>query len=607
MNTLDSKQIKSPQDLKRLNIDELKEVCDGIRRRIIDVVENNGGHLASNLGTVELTVALHYVFDCPDDKFIFDVGHQAYTHKILTGRDEAFDGLRKNGGISGFPKPEESEYDAFPTGHASTSLSVALGLAEAAKRMEKNETEVAIIGDGALTGGMAYEALNAIGSEKLPVVIVLNDNNMSISKNVGAMSKYLTRLRISKKYSRMKTEIKRAVSIIPLFGDGALNLLDKGKRFLKRVVLSNKMFEEMGISYYGPFDGHDLGEMIEVFKQVKRKDGPKLVHLITDKGHGLKSATVDPEHSHGISSSDAPIGKDFSCVLGEFLHVAAERDKRITAVTAAMAIGTGLEKFALEHPDKFKDVGIAEEHAVTYCAALAAGGLKPYFAVYSTFLQRGFDQLLHDVGIGGYPVTFCIDRAGAVGADGVTHQGIFDLSYLMPIPGMTIMCPTDGTEFRQMLEFSLGFDRPLALRYPKSYFTERDHAPVVYGKWETIKQSKSNIYILCVGGRALDIAERAFDGGDANIVNARFVKPIDSDFLDSINRKGNIIVTIEDNVRIGGFGMSVLDYLTTCGNNVSFRALAHGDVYIDNRDIDEAFVMSGITEENLIKTVKSLE
>ncbi|MDE7108249.1 MAG: 1-deoxy-D-xylulose-5-phosphate synthase, partial [Clostridiales bacterium] len=352
-------------------------------------------------------------------------------------------------------------------GHASTSLSVALGFAEAAKQAADPKNVVAVIGDGALTGGMAYEALNAIGSEQLPLTIVLNDNNMSISKNVGAISKYLTRLRVSKKYVGMKNEIKRAVSIIPLFGDGILHLMEKGKKLLKRIVLSNKMFEEMGISYYGPFDGHNVSELIDIFEQVKKKKGPSLVHIITDKGHGLKSAVTDPEHSHGISSVGSMSSNDFSAVLGEFLIDAAQKDNLVMAVTAAMAIGTGLEKFSTAHPDKFKDVGIAEEHAVTYCAALAAGGLKPYFAVYSTFLQRGFDQIVHDVCISKRAVTFCIDRAGVVGADGVTHQGVFDLSYLLPVPNMTVMCPTDGDEFRAMLDFSLTFDAPLAIRYPK--------------------------------------------------------------------------------------------------------------------------------------------
>lgn len=598
----------TPSELKRLNINELGGLCASIRERIINVVENNGGHLASNLGTVELTVALHYVYECPKDKIIFDVGHQSYTHKILTGRGKAFDGLRQNGGISGFPQPEESEYDVFTAGHASTSLSVALGFAEAAKQTATDTDVVAVIGDGALTGGMAYEALNAIGSDHLPVTVVLNDNNMSISKNVGAMSKYLTRLRVSKKYVGMKNEIKRAVSIIPIFGDGILHLMDKGKKLLKRLVLSNKMFEEMGISYYGPFDGHNVRELIEIFEQVRKKKGPALVHIITDKGHGLKSAVIDPEHSHGISSIGAMVSNDFSTVLGEFLSDVAEKDNRVMAVTAAMAIGTGLEKFASAHPDRFKDVGIAEEHAVTYCAALAAGGVKPYFAVYSTFLQRGFDQIVHDVCISKRAVTFCIDRAGVVGADGVTHQGVFDLSYLLPVPNMTVMCPTDGDELKAMLEFSLSFDAPLAIRYPKSYSVNRAHTQIVYGKWEEIASVKnSHIYVLCAGGRALDIALDADEGKKFNVINARFVKPLDTVYLDGINKRGNIIITMEDNVRAGGFGMSVLQYLNDHVMLCKFASIAHDDKFIDNRDIASSLQGSGLTRENLLNVVKSLE
>ncbi|MDE7406097.1 MAG: 1-deoxy-D-xylulose-5-phosphate synthase [Clostridiales bacterium] len=605
---MDYASITTPSELKRLNINQLGGLCASIRERIINVVEKNGGHLASNLGTVELTVALHYVYDCPKDKIIFDVGHQSYTHKILTGRGEAFDGLRQNGGISGFPQPAESEYDAFTAGHASTSLSVALGFAEAAKQTAAQSDVVAVIGDGALTGGIAYEALNAIGSDHLPVTIVLNDNNMSISKNVGAMSKYLTRLRVSKKYVGMKNEIKRAVSIIPLFGDGILHLMDKGKKLLKRIVLSNKMFEEMGISYYGPFDGHNVGELIEIFEQVRKKKGPALVHIITDKGHGLKSAVTDPEHSHGISSVGAISSNDFSSVLGEFLTDAAQKDNRIMAVTAAMAIGTGLEKFSVAHPDKFKDVGIAEEHAVTYCGALAAGGIKPYFAVYSTFLQRGFDQIVHDVCIDRRAVTFCIDRAGVVGSDGVTHQGVFDLSYLLPVPNMTVMCPADGDELKEMLKFSLTFNAPLAIRYPKSYTVNRAHAPIVYGKWENIAIDKSShVYVLCAGGRALDIALAAVAEKKLNIVNARFVKPLDTEYLDGINKRGNIIVTIEDNMRAGGFGMSILQYLNNSGMLCKFASLAHDDKFIDNRDVCSSLNDSGLSRENLLNVVKSLE
>lgn len=605
---MDYSQIKTPNDIKRLNISELDECCRYIRSRIIDTVESNGGHLSSNLGATELTVALHYVFDCPRDRIIFDVGHQSYAHKLLTGRGEKFDKLRRNDGISGFPLPSESEYDAFGTGHASTSLSVALGLAEAAARKGEDRKTVAVIGDGALTGGLAYEALNCIGSQKLPVIIVLNDNNMSISKNVGAMSKYLTRLRLSKKYLRIKTEIKRAVSVIPIVGDGTLHILDKCKGILKRVVLSNKMFEAMGISYYGPFDGHNVAELIDVFTQAKKKEGPVIVHVITDKGKGLKSAASDPEHSHGISPGDATADEhDFSAVLGEFLTDAAQNDDRITAVTAAMAIGTGLEGFAAKHADKFKDVGIAEEHAVTYCAALAAGGLKPYFAVYSTFLQRAFDELLHDVCIGNYNVTLCVDRAGTVGADGVTHQGVFDLSYLTVLPNMTVMCPTDGDELRAMLEFSLSFDKPLAIRYPKSYKNSREHAPVEYGKWEVLHKAKSDIYVLCAGNRALDAALDAAGEIDVNVVNARFVKPLDFEFLRSAAKRGGKFVTVEDNVEHGGFGASVIEFFNKENISAPCKVIAHADAFIDDRSVTSALHASGIDKENLLKVVKTLE
>lgn len=604
---MDLDNIKSPQDIKRLDINELAEVADAIRSRIISAVNESGGHLSSNLGTVELIVALHYVFNCPTDKFVFDVGHQSYPHKILTGRNDGFEKLRKNGGVSGFPQPAESEFDSFGTGHSSTSLSVALGLATAARLKGEFNATVAVLGDGALTGGMAYEALNEIGSEQMPVIIVLNDNEMSISKNVGAMSKYLTRLRVSKRYARMKNEIKRAVSTIPLLGDGIIYLMERSKRILKRVVLSNKMFEAMGISYYGPFDGHNIRELVDVFSQVKNTASPVLVHVLTDKGRGLSSAKTDPAHSHGVSGAEKSDGKLFSDILGRFLVSAAETDEKIIAVTAAMAIGTGLEEFAEKYPTRFKDVGIAEEHAVTYSAALASGGMKPYFAVYSTFLQRGFDQLLHDVCIGGYPVKLCIDRAGAVGADGVTHQGTFDLSYLSVIPNMTVMCPSDGDEFKLMLDYSLDFDKPLAIRYPKSYKSDRKHLPIEYGKWETLRSEKSRVYVLAAGCRAVEVAEKACDEVKTNLVNCRFVKPLDEDFLSSVNKKGNVIITVEDNVRRGGFGESVLSYLNSVGQNAVVKILAHPDKFIDDRDVSSTLTESGISAENLIYIVKNLE
>lgn len=607
---IDIDSIKTPQDIKRLDISELNEVADELRSRIISCVTKNGGHLSSNLGTVELTVALHYVFNCPTDRIVFDVGHQAYTHKLLTGRSGLLNDLRKNGGASGFPKPSESEYDSFAVGHASTSLSVALGFAEAARQKGEARRTVAVIGDGALTGGMAYEAMNEIGSEKVPLIIVLNDNEMAISRNVGAMSNYLTRLRVSKKYAGMKNEIKRAVSTIPFFGDGAIKLMEKGKRLLKRLVLSGKMFEAMGISYFGPFDGHNIREMVEVFSQLKDRNSPVLIHVITDKGRGLSSAATDPEHSHGVSSAESGGGANsFSAVLGDFLTEAAKKDDSIVAVTAAMAIGTGLEGFSKAFPDRFKDVGIAEEHAATYCAGLAAAGLKPYYAVYSTFLQRAFDQTLHDVCIGGYPVTFCVDRAGAVGADGETHQGLFDLSYLGMIPNMTVMCPTDGDELKAMLEFSLGFGKPLAIRYPKEYSVNRPHAPIEYGKWEAVGglSDKNKVAVLCAGGRALDAALEARKNAAFDIINCRFVKPLDEAMLDDLERKGKTLITLEDNIKRGGFGESVLSYLNGKGSRAKVTIIAHPDAFDDDRDVAHTLKSFGLSAENLLKSIKSLE
>lgn len=603
--TMNYEDIKSPSDLKRLNIGDLKGLCKYLRSRIIDTVQQNGGHLSSNLGVVELTVALHYVFDCPKDKIIFDVGHQCYAHKLLTERGDKFDGLRKNDGISGFPQPRESEYDAFIAGHASTSLSVALGIAQGAKYNNLDINTVAVIGDGAFSGGMAFEALNSIGSECAPVITVLNDNGMSISKNVGAVSNYLTRLRISKRYIHAKTEIKRAVSIIPFFGDGAIRLLDKGKRFIKRLVLSDKMFEAMGIGYYGPFDGHNIKELIEVFENAKTKRVPVLIHVLTDKGCGLPSATIDPEHFHGVDGCTAKgCEKSFSSILGDFLLNAAQHDKSIVAITAAMSIGTGLEGFSRAFPDRFKDVGISEEHAVTYSAAMASVGIKPYFAVYSTFLQRGFDQILHDVCIGNYAVRLCVDRAGIVGSDGVTHQGVFDIGYLTMLPNMTVMCPMDGNEFVDMLQFSLSFNAPLAIRYPKSYSLNTEHAPIEYGKWELLSKCSSNkVYLLCVGPRAYSAVN---DIKGVNIVNCRFVKPLDSDFLDRINKTGNVIITVEDNVRRGGFGESVLSYLSNKGINAKVQIVAHADKFIDNRDIDQSLMESGICKESITELIKNL-
>lgn len=588
-------QVDSVTALKSLDLEALKQYAAEVREHIIATVEKNGGHLSSNLGSVELTIALHYVFDCPNDKIVFDVGHQAYTHKIITGRRDRFETLRMSGGISGFPKMSESASDAFTVGHSSTSLSAALGLARARDLQHQTHKVVAVIGDGALTGGMAYEAINDIGASGVPMLIVLNDNTMSISRNVGAISKYLARLRISKRYAGFKTAVKKGVSAMPFFGNRLMRFLDRTKDNLKAALLVNKMFENYGIGYYGPFDGHDIGEMVGVFRQAAKKKRPVLVHLITSKGKGLYEAERDPSRFHGLRSEREREKREiaFSMIAGNKLIEMAGKDERITAITAAMADGTGLTEFARRFPNRYFDVGIAEEHAVTMAAGLAAGGMKPYFAVYSTFLQRGFDQLLHDVCINDLPVTFLIDRAGVCGADGVTHQGVFDLSYLSLLPNMTVLAPCDGEELSAMIEFSRTFDHPLAIRYPKS-FTAVYNVGAVDLNWVTVRKGTGGT-VLAVGNRMLEIALHT----RATVIHARCVKPLDTACLDELARSGQPIVTMEDNVRRGGFGESVLQYFGKMGYKNPVTVLAHDDRFIDETDVDSVFAESGLTVERL--------
>ncbi|MDE7394802.1 MAG: 1-deoxy-D-xylulose-5-phosphate synthase [Clostridiales bacterium] len=596
-------QIHSPSDLKRLSRRELSEYCVALRTCIIETVTQTGGHLASALGAVELAVALHYVFDAPKDKILWDVGHQAYVHKLITGRADRFASLRTNGGISGFPKMSESEYDAFTMGHASTSLSVGLGYVRARDRLKQDYQVVSVIGDGALTGGMAFEALNDIGAYGAKMLIVLNDNKMSISQNVGAMSKYLNKLRVSKRYSKLKSTVKKGVLGIPLFGQNIYKALGKTKDGLRAVLQQNKMFEQMGIRYFGPIDGHDLSDLISTLSRIKEETGPVLLHIVTEKGKGDPNAQSDPSHFHGVSPSSAAQENTFSSVVSDFLCQEAEKDERITAITAAMAYGTGLDKFSERFPDRFCDVGIAEEHAVTLSAAMAAGGLKPYFAVYSTFLQRGFDQILHDVCINKLPVTFLIDRAGAVGSDGVTHQGIYDLSYLLPIPNMTVLTPKDGNELRGMLEFSLTFNGPLAIRYPKSYTDNAPCSLIDYGKWEKVRNEKSSVTILAAGNRAL---QAAMGTKGASIVNARFIKPLDAEMLSSLNKENTLLITVEDNALCGGFGEAVLSYVshsTKIGAKV--QRIGYEDAFLDNYSVSDSLQAAGITTQNLQSIIDS--
>lgn len=596
-------KINSPSDIKKLSYDELNECAAEIRNKIIETVNIRGGHLASNLGVVELTLALHYVFDCPNDKIVWDVGHQSYTHKIITGRKDKFSFLRTNDGISGFPSPGESPYDCFLTGHSSTSLSAALGFALSRDRQKQSNNVIAVIGDGALTGGMAYEALNQIGESQTKMIIVLNDNKMSISENVGAISTYLNKLRLSGKYGQIKRNVKKAVSAFPFFGDNLVDAMEKGKDRLKGLVLSNKIFESLGIKYLGPFDGHNIQELIEVFNGAKNFDKPVLLHVCTEKGRGDVIAENNPSKFHGVGSI-AETDKNeysFSSAVGNFLCKVAESEDNLAVITAAMRDGLGLNEFSQKHRDKFYDVGIAEQHAVTLAAAMAASGLKPYFAVYSTFLQRAFDQVLHDVCLQSLPVRFLIDRAGAVGADGKTHQGLYDLSYLSMMPGMTVCTPKDIPELVEILKWSLNFEAPLAIRYPKSCEINFDTGnKIELGRWEKLVSSDSGVHILAVGSRMLKIA---CELNNVNIYNAIFVKPFDEAVLNDINNKGELIITLEDNVYSGGFGQRVRDYY---GNNLkaNLETIAHPDKIIDNRDVKSTLERSGLNRENILRIIK---
>ncbi len=600
-------KIKGPYDVRLLSLPQLRQLSEEIRKYLIETISITGGHLASNLGVVELTLALYYVFDPPKDKFIWDVGHQAYVHKILTGRKEQLNTIRSLGGISGFPSIEESRYDVFNTGHASTSISAGLGFARARDLRGEDYHIISIIGDGALTGGMAFEALNDLGVSKTKMIIVLNDNNMSISPNIGGVNNYLSKIRISKKYAALKLKIQKIINQLPLVGQPLIDVLEKIRDNLKFALVSGKMFEQFGLKYIGPIDGHNLEDLIEFLSHVKNLDEPVLLHVVTQKGKGLPCAEKNPTEYHGINSANNNNnGHSFSKTLGKTLSLLAEKDQNVVAITAAMAEGTGLEIFKEKHKDRFFDVAICESHAVTMAAGLAISGLKPYVAIYSTFLQRSFDQILHDVCLMKLPVTFCIDRAGVVGADGVTHQGIYDLSYLSLMPDITIIAPKDINEFKMMLEWSLDFKAPLAIRYPKDCILEIDvHAPIEYGKWEIINSQQSNVYIIATGGRMIKLGieiSRILENHKINIINARFIKPLDYDFLDNIAENSHII-TMEDNVLNGGLGMAIANYLLKQNKKFKIKHIAMPEKVAIIGEIEEVYNKLGLTPKKLSKEI----
>ena len=618
-------RIQKENDIKKLNPEELIKLAEEIREFLIEKTSKSGGHLASNLGVVELTIAMHRIFELPKDKIIWDVGHQSYTHKLLTGRKDQFDTLRKYGGLSGFPKRKESDCDAFDTGHSSTSVSAGLGYVKARDLKGEDYSVISVIGDGSLTGGMAYEALNNAAQLETNFIIVLNDNHMSISENVGGMSRYLAGLRTADFYTELKKGVTRTLERVPRVGERMIGHIRKTKNSIKQLIVPGMLFEDMGITYLGPVPGHDIGALCKALSEARRIDGPVLLHVMTEKGKGYEPAENAPDIFHGIGPFDVGTGKALgekkkdTCtdVFGKVLCDEAKRREDIVAITAAMADGTGLSRFKKLYPERFFDVGIAEAHGVTFAAGLAAGGMKPVFAVYSSFLQRGYDQMIHDVGLQNLPVVFAVDRAGLVGSDGETHQGIFDLSYLSSIPNMTVMSPKNKWELADMLRFALGFDGPAALRYPRgSAFDgyEEYREPVSLGKSEMIFAEK-DIALFSVGHmfeEAVKVRKRLkAEGLSCTLVNARFVKPLDTACIRSLSKDHKLIAVIEENVASGACSQRVLECAAADNLQVKVLPCALPDQYVEHGSVDVLRRETGIDAEALagriIKTYGELQ
>ena len=611
-------RINGPQDIMALNQEELADLAQEIREFLIEKISTTGGHLASNLGVVELTIAIFRTFHLPEDKIIWDVGHQAYTHKILSGRREEFDELRQFGGISGFPKTKESPCDAFNTGHSSTSISAGLGMALARDLREESHFVVSIIGDGALTGGMAYEALNNAARIDRNFIIILNDNNMSISENVGGISKYLTSLRTGEGYNDLKKNVTSALEKIPVAGPKLIDKISRTKQGIKQLLIPGMLFEDMGITYLGPVDGHDTKRLCKVLKEAKRLNHAVMVHVLTKKGKGYRPAEKQPDRFHGVDPFDIKTGKpkkerifpSYTEVFSKQLCYLAGKDERIVAVTAAMPEGTGLKRFQKLYPERFFDVGIAEQHGVTSAAGMAAGGLRPVVAVYSSFLQRGYDQILHDVCIQNLPVVFAVDRAGLVGSDGETHQGIFDLSYLTSIPNMSVLAPKNLWELRREMEFALSYNGPIAIRYPRGEayrgLKEFD-APVEYGKGEILYEGKE-LALLAVGSM-VSTAEHIRDklmaeGIEATLANGRFIKPVDFELVDDLAKNHSHLVTLEENVLQGGFGLQVLAYVHEHYPQVKVLTIALPDTYVEHGNVSLLRETLEIDSDSIIRKMK---
>ena len=593
-------RINEANDIKKIEPEAYDALASEIRSFIIESVSEHGGHLASNLGVVELTMALHLCMDFPNDKLIWDVGHQAYTHKLLTGRKEDFSGLRTFGGMSGFPKHKESPCDAFDTGHSSTSISAALGYARARDLKGEDRTVVAVIGDGSLTGGMAYEALNNVSHLKSNMIIVLNDNKMSISENVGGLSKHLTALRTRESYMDFKMDVEKKLKQIPHVGDSVARSVKKSKDSIRQLFVKGGFFEDFGIKYIGPIDGHDIKEMVRVLNALKRLNEPVVMHVVTQKGRGYVPAEKNPSAFHGVGSFDIATGESlasksltYTSVFSKTICRLGKAHPDVVTICAAMPDGTGLTAFKKHFPDRFFDVGIAEQHAVTFAAGLAAGGMHPFVAVYSSFLQRAYDQIVHDVCIQNLPVVFCVDRAGLVGADGETHQGIFDLSYLSMIPNMTVCAPKNKYELYDMLYFAYQYHGPIAIRYPRGSAYEgfkNMRPPIEYGKSELMFEGEK-IALVAVGSMvqtAVQVREKLLDKGiNATVVNARFVCPLDTECLDRLSRDHQWIVTMEENVLKGGFGEACGDYLLAKHEDVRLIHVGVPDVYVEHGGVDQ--------------------
>ena len=593
-------KIQKENDIKKLTPEELELLKDEIRQFLIESISVTGGHLASNLGVVELTMALHLCFDLPKDKIVWDVGHQSYTHKILTGRKDGFSSLRQYGGMSGFPKTDESNCDCFNTGHSSTSISAGLGLATARQVTGEDYHVVSVIGDGALTGGMAYEALNNASSVKGNFIIVLNDNNMSISENVGGISQYLSGFRTADAYRDFKNNVMNSLNHIPIYGERMVRHIRNTKSSIKQLFIPGMLFEEMGIIYLGPVDGSDINEMCRVFDEAKRVDGPVLVHVLTKKGAGYGPAERYPSRFHGaepfVIETGLPKNKrtkaNYTDVFSTVMKKLGERNPKVVAITAAMAEGTGLRRFHRNFPDRFFDVGIAEAHATTFAAGLAKSGLIPVFAVYSSFLQRAFDQILHDVCIQNLHVIFAIDRAGLVGSDGETHQGIFDISYLSVIPNMTIMAPKNKWELSDMMKFAVAYDGPIALRYPRgaAYDGLKEiRQPIELAKSELIRKG-STVAIMALGSMvktAVDVVKLLeAEGISATLINARFAMPFDKEAIKELPAEHSLLVTMEENVQSGGFGEHVTEYVKTNGIALEVLTVALPDCYVEHGNVE---------------------